>query len=92
MKENVAKIGDLGSATTIKEKPEKKEEDEINSYSEDSENFFGKCYQDGDTYKYRFNKNSTLLGTIYENLFNKKCEDYFKNKKKQSKFYRIVLK
>lgn len=26
MKENVAKIGDLGSATTIKEKPEKKEE------------------------------------------------------------------
>jgi hypothetical protein len=26
MKENVAKIGDLGSATTIKETPEKKEE------------------------------------------------------------------
>lgn len=57
---------------------------EIQNYIEENDSFYKRCYQEGSKYLYRFNYNSTLLGTMYEDLFKKKCEDYFKNKEKQS--------
>ena len=60
----------------------KKDEDLIKSYKTDP-NFENECQPveeiiGGITHKYRFRKDSSLLGTMYETLFNRRCTNILK--------------